>query len=103
MIDRWMVAANSLWILGLSILLAAFSWHDWLAKETGRRRRDLFKERSWRLPFNGGMFLTCPGWGLAQADRWWAKTLWVGLAGSFGWGWIKTLREDRRWPADASK
>ena len=58
----------SLWILGLSILLAAFSYHDWLAKETGQRRRELFRRRSWRLPFAAGIVLTCAGWGIAD-DR----------------------------------
>ena len=43
MIDWWMVGTNSLWIVGLSILFAALSYHDWLAKETGQRRRELFR------------------------------------------------------------
>ena len=85
MIDWWMVAANGLWILGLSVLLAAFSYHDWLAGRTGRRRRDLFKECSFRFPWTTGMLLVCAGWGLGQAARWWEKSLWFVLAGWFGW------------------
>ena len=85
MIDWWRVFTNSLWILGLSTLLAAFSYNDWLATETGQRRRDLFKEPAWRLPCSLGLFLTCAGWMLSQADRWWEKVLWFGLAAWFGW------------------
>lgn len=92
MIDWWIVATNSLWILGLSILLAAFSYHDWLAKELAKPRRDLFKERSWRLPFTGGMVLTCAGWGLSQAVVWWDRTLWAILAAWFAWDFVREVR-----------
>jgi hypothetical protein len=37
MIDWYLVATSGLWILGASILLAAFSYHQWLAGERGRR------------------------------------------------------------------
>ncbi len=96
MIDWWMVATNSLWILGLSIVLAAFSYHDWLARVKQRRRRDLFKERSWRLPWTLGMFLTSVGWGLSQAGRWWETTLWFALAASFGWDMLGLMLAYRR-------
>jgi len=36
MIDWYMVAANGLWIAGLSVVVAAFSYHDWIARETSR-------------------------------------------------------------------
>jgi hypothetical protein len=91
LIDWWMVATNGLWILGLSIVLAAFSYHDWLARETGRRRRDLFKERSWRLPWVSGMFLACVGWGLAQDTRLWGKSFWFALATMFGWQMVRLM------------
>jgi hypothetical protein len=40
MIDWRFVFVSALWILGLSIVLAAFSYHDWLRRETGRRWRE---------------------------------------------------------------
>ncbi|OFV92783.1 MAG: hypothetical protein A3H95_14535 [Acidobacteria bacterium RIFCSPLOWO2_02_FULL_64_15] len=98
MIDWRMVAANGLWILGLSILLSVFSYHDWLARETRRRRRDLFKEYSFRFPWTSGMFLVCVGWGLGQAVRWWEKALWFVLAAWFGWEMLGQLMRAIRGP-----
>lgn len=91
MIDWWMVLANSLWILGLSTLLAAFGYHDWLAKETGRRRRNLFKEKSWQVPWTLGMFLTSAGWMLSQGHPWWEQAPWLGLTAWFGWKMASVL------------
>lgn len=79
MIDWAYVATNSLWILGLSIILAAFSYHDWLVHETRRRRRDLFRTASWRLPVSTGMMLFCLGLGLGRDVEWWERTLWGSL------------------------
>ena len=91
MIDWWMVTTNSLWILGLSILLAAFSYLDWLAGETGRPRLALSKGPSFHLAWMTGLFLTCAGWGLAQATRWWEKAVWLLLALWFGWAMLRSL------------
>jgi hypothetical protein len=92
-IDWWMVGTNSLWVLGLSILLAAFSYHSWLATEIARPRRDAFDTRSWRLAFAGGMMLTCAGWGLSQGRAWWDRTLWTLLAAWFSWRlWSEATR-----------
>ncbi len=84
MIDWWVVVTCSTWILGVSILLAAFSYRDWVTGETARRR-DAFAERSWRLSCALGMLLVCGGWGLSLAARWWEQTLWFALAASFAW------------------
>src|SRR5258708_7647924 len=97
--EAWLVVSNGLWILGLSNLLTAFSYHDWLAKTTGRRRRELWPLRSWRLPSAFGMLLTCAGWGLAQADRGWQKTLWCALSLWFAWDVLEVLRRAPRKPA----
>lgn len=91
-IDWPKVATNALWILGLSIVLAAFSYHDWLAAETGRTWRELFKRRSWRLPATGGFALTCAGWALAQAAYWWTKAGWAALAVWFAWKFVGAAR-----------
>ena len=83
MIDWWFVAVNALWILGLSIILAAFSYHDWLRHATGRRWKELRARPSWRFPFSGGMLLFCLGMGLGREMAWWERTLWGLLAASF--------------------
>lgn len=91
MIDWWMVATNGLWILGLSVLLAAFSYLDWLAGETGRRRRDLSRAPSFHLAWMAGLFLTCTGWGLGQSVRWWEQAVWFVLSLWFGWEVLRSL------------
>lgn len=96
MIDWTYVGTNGLWILGLSIILAAFSYHDWLAHETGQRRRDLFKRPSWRLPFSTGMILFCLGLGLGRQLAWWERMFWGALAFSFVWRLGRQLRSRRR-------
>jgi hypothetical protein len=98
MIDWWMVAANGLWILGLALLLAALSYHHWLAGETGWRRRDLFSACSFQVPWTSGLFLAFTGWALAQAPQWWEKTLWLVLAAWCGWRMLSSLaRALRQW------
>jgi hypothetical protein len=96
-IDWYFVFTNSLWILGLSVVLAAFSYHHWLAGETGRRLREQFRESGWLLPFSTGMFLVGVGFGLAESARWWERTIWLALAASFAWngvvnGYVKPHR-----------
>src|SRR5260221_10942498 len=81
MIDWSRLAANGLWIAGLSVLVGAFSYHDWIARETKRRRRDLFRQRSWQLPWTAGTCLTCVGWGLSQTSWRWGTLLLLALRG----------------------
>jgi hypothetical protein len=88
MIDWYFVFTNSLWILGLSIVLAALSYHHWLARELGRRLCDQFREPAWVMPFAGGMVLVSLGLALAEGARWWERVLWAILGVSFAWrGW----------------
>lgn len=90
-----MVATNGLWVLGLSIVLSVFSYHDWLARTTGRRFRQMMVLPSWRQSFSTGMFLTCLGWGLAQANHVWEKLLWMIVAVSFGSASIRSFVANR--------
>ena len=80
MIDWVNVALNAFWILGLAIILAAFSYHQWLARETASRLRELWSQPSWQIPFSAGMLLTCIGLGYGVAERWWERTIWTTLA-----------------------
>jgi hypothetical protein len=101
MIDWYRLAANGLWIAGLAVIVAAFSYHDWVARETKRPRRDLFRQRSWQLPWTAGMCLTCAGWGLSQASWWWETVLWLALGGWFAWDLVRLLAAQQ--PADSSR
>lgn len=88
MIDWYFVFTNSLWILGLSVVLAAFSYHHWLAGETGHRLREQFRQPGWILPFSAGMCLVGLGLGLSQSARWWERIAWLMIAGVFLWDGI---------------
>ena len=95
MIDWVNVGINALWILGLSVILAAFSYHHWLAGETSRRLRDVLAEPSWKVPFSAGMVLTCVGFGYGLGERWWEKTIWTALALSYGYQVVQLVRQNR--------
>ena len=96
MIDWWFVGVNALWILGLSIILAAFSYHNWLRRETRHRWKEVFARPWWRLPFSLGMLLFCLGLGLGRGIAWWERTLWGLLAASFAWQTVTTAIHLRR-------
>ena len=88
-IDWLTVSLSALWITGFAILLAAFSYHHWLAAETSRRLRDVLTERSWKVPRSVGGVLICIGFGYGVADRWWERVVWTGLAVIFAY-WLMT-------------
>jgi hypothetical protein len=95
MIDWWSVAFNALWIIGASILLASFSYHNWLARQTGQTLRDAFRMISRTAAYPGGMTLICVGWMLAQADGLWERALWIGLGLSFAWQTARAVSQNR--------
>ena len=99
MIDWYLVFTSSLWIFGLSIVLAAFSYHHWLAGETHRRLREQLKQASWLAPLCAGMTLVGLGFGLSERARWWERIIWFVLAAWFAWdgiGAFKRLRTRRQ-------
>jgi hypothetical protein len=80
MIDWPVVALNAVWVFGLAIILAAFSYHHWLAAETPRDLREALSEPSWKLSLSIGLLLTCVGVGYGVVHRWWERTAWTALA-----------------------
>ena len=98
MIDWVNVALNALWIFGLSVILAAFSYHQWLAAETSRRLRDVLSQRSWTVPFSAGMALTCVGFGYGLSGRWWERVVWTALSLVFAYEFVTSLRQGQRGP-----
>jgi hypothetical protein len=85
MIDWYLVFTHSLWILGFSIALAAFSYHDWLRKELIRPLRQQLREPSFRFPMNIGFLLVAVAFMLLESSGWWERALWLLLGCSFGW------------------
>lgn len=79
MIDVWGVVANSLWILGLAVLLAVLSWANWAASVEKVRLRTALTRPGVQRALNLGLFLFCAG--LAATGRaWWERVLWGLLA-----------------------
>jgi hypothetical protein len=68
--------SGALWILGLSIALAAWSYSSWWAASRGRPVREALGMRLFVVPFFAGLALFCAGlaWG---ADRLWGRALWI--------------------------
>ena len=82
MIDWLSLIRNALWILGLSIVLAAWSCVSWLA---ARRRVRAWRALGWpvfQIPAAIGLMLfsISLAWG---ATRTWERLLWIALALAF--------------------
>ena len=73
-------------------VLAALSYHDWLAHEMGRRLRDQFETRGWAIPFALGTTLFWTGLAATRSAAWWERVLWGGLALSFVWQLAQQVR-----------
>ena len=75
MIDWFSVAANSLWIVGLAVLLATFSYSDWKKSVEKSSLRAVLGEFTPSLCINFGLFLFCSGL-LATSTTWWERAGW---------------------------
>jgi len=90
LIDWLFVARNALWILGLSIAFAAWSYTSWWGATRHLRVRQALGRPLFQVPFSAGMmlFTASLAWG---ATRWWERALWIVLGLSFAWqtiaGW----------------
>ena len=76
------VGAGALWVLGLGLVLAAFSYASWWASfyKTGLRRA--LGRPAFTLPFDLGLALACAGFAVAGRE-WWEWLLWAALAALF--------------------
>ena len=79
-LDAWAVAANGLWVLGLSLVLAALSWAHWRAPEEGEGLRRALARVGPRRAVDAGVFLFCAGL-LATSWRTWERVVWAVVAG----------------------
>ena len=96
MIDWANVALNGVWIAGAAILLAALSYHRWLAQETSVTFKNMRARRSWKISVSAGMALVCFGVGYGLADRRWERVVWTGLLIGFGFQLATELRAGRK-------
>jgi len=95
LIDWPSLVRNALWVLGLSIVLAAWSHMSWLA---ARRRVRAWRAVEWPVfvvPAVAGLavFATSLAWG---ATRTWERVLWIILAAAFLAQMAQGWREARR-------
>ncbi|MBI4770269.1 MAG: hypothetical protein HY784_07640 [Chloroflexi bacterium] len=79
LIDWALVAYRALWIVGLSLILAALSFADYRAAEMKLRFWQVLKEPAYQAAIQMGLLLTCLGL-LGGARSWWEQIIWVGLA-----------------------
>ena len=78
LIDWVGVAKNALWILGLSVVLAAVSYADWWAAARQQRRRAVLRTPLFQTPFNLGMTLFAAGL-VSTSQAWWEIGAWIVL------------------------
>ena len=79
MVDWLGVATNSVWILGLALVLAVLSYADWSAHMTRQRLREVLGQAAFRVTLWSGLTLFCVGVALS-GGRWWERALWGVLA-----------------------
>ncbi len=86
MINVRFVIAHGLWILGCAIILAAFSYYDWLAREQGRRRRDVMRSaRGWSASVTCGLLLVGSAFVRMESLHPWQRALWMSLCLGAAW------------------
>jgi hypothetical protein len=88
MINWGSLAANSLWVLGCSVVLAAFSYASWVGAERQLKIRQALRSSGVWLALHIGAIIICAG--LAATSRlWYEIVIWVlfGLGFLAHWRW----------------
>ncbi|MDF1513812.1 MAG: hypothetical protein P1S60_08390 [Anaerolineae bacterium] len=75
MVTIWDVFANGLWIIGLAIILAVWSYGRFTASRNGIPTKQKMISLKYALVMNGGLLLFLCGMVLTE-DRWWSKLIW---------------------------
>lgn len=90
-IDWAGVARNALWIVGLSVVLASWSWAGWLAHTQHIGLRKALEQAALQASFSLGLLLFSAGlaWGATQI---WERIAWSIIAIVFVWQAIAALR-----------
>lgn len=97
MIDWYGVLRNTLWIVGLAVALAAFSYTEWWRHlQTPKQSlRQALGGAGFQAAFSLGMVLFCAGLALSS-DRWWEIAAWTVLGLLFAWQSMSAWRTLRR-------
>ena len=75
MIDIQSIILNGLWILGLSVILATWSYARYTAHRDRIKTRAKLNELKYALILDGGLVLFIAGMAGTE-NRWWARVLW---------------------------
>lgn len=99
MISWWGLFRNALWILGLAVGLAAWSYARWWAHQNRVRLRLVINMPLFVVPFSAGLALFSLG--LALSGRhWWETAAWAMLAvlsvGQAVYSWLTGRRRDEK-------
>ncbi len=89
MINWQSVFFNSLWILGLALLLSALSYHYWLAQTHDKSFRTQLQSRSFLGVFWIALLLFAIGL-LGSSPSLWERALWglIGLWSVVNFAWL---------------
>jgi len=89
MINWLELAANSLWIIGCSTILAALSYASWLASERKVKFKQALSTHGVRVTYHLGGVLFCTGLAIL-GNSWIESGLWVllgiGILAHLKWG-----------------
>jgi DMSO/TMAO reductase YedYZ heme-binding membrane subunit len=99
MIDWLNVLYNFLWILGLAVLLTAFSLAYWLVGLEARPLRQGLSEPPFRLAIAAGIVLFALGLMLIVTP-WWYKIGWIGIIALSAWEGLAAWRD---WPGRSKR
>jgi hypothetical protein len=98
LIDWQLVGFSTLWITGLSIVLAALSFADYVAAAQRLRTRAVLGWPGYQAAINAGLMLFCLGL-IGSARAWWEQLLWAALTIAFGYQTWTAWRRRARPPA----
>jgi hypothetical protein len=98
LIDWRLVGFSALWLSGLSVILAAFSFGDFTASQQHVRTREVLGWPGYQATFNVGLVLFCLGL-IGSAHALWEQLLWAVLAVAFAYqtwaAWRRRARPHR--------
>jgi len=84
LIDWRLVGFSALWLTGLGVLLATFSFADYLAAQRQVRTRSVLGWPGSLAAIYAGCVLFCLGL-LGTAPAWWQQALWALLTAAFAY------------------
>jgi len=97
MVEWASLALNGLWVLGVAMILAAFSLSYYEAQRRGEQLWARLAAPGLRLPLAFGLLLISLGRALL-GSRWWERVLWGLFGAASAWqlwtAWSESRRED---------